>query len=640
MQAASCLLAEPPQARQPRVRAAFTGLKPIPAADAVSTRREVRSSVVHGPQLVYPAPPRRRDLRMLPELLGHLPALRSLFEGLDRNSTLDVENALEWVDLPAGEILFKQGDAAPDAYVVTAGHLAVVMGAGACRRTVARIGPGEVVGEMALLADAPRSATVLALHDSYLIRLPRRAFDVVMEGAPDARRYLFRVLTSRLQHTSSGDAPAVVAEKIAIIPLGPVEPVRETLDWLAHKVSPTIIGSACQEDRWDHGGAIAGQKVVYMANNHHSAWARRCIDQADRVIFVASVNFGAVGVDVVAAAARLDREMNLVLVNPREAALPTGAEAWLSHFPHSQILHVREGDTSDYERVLRLISRSSVCMVLSGGGARALAHIGAIQALEEEGVPIDAIAGTSMGALIAALSAKGVRANEIRNRMRRHLIENNPIKEYTLPFVSLVRGRKLTRMFKEACEEAKVEDLWKTFFCVSADLITGDAVVHRSGPLWRALRASSAIPGLFPPVMDEGQMLVDGAIVDNMPTATMRSLNRGPVIGVDVSSVGTLAPCEVAIEQKSWLWLLMGGRSKTPSMAQILMSSGTIGSGSQRGSARAATDLLVEPCLDGVGMLSFSALDKAVEAGYNAMQAAIPELRLALSLRRHALERS
>jgi NTE family protein len=630
MQAASCFLAEPPQVRQLRVRAAFTGLKPISAADAVSSRCEVRSSVVRGLQLVHPAPPKRQDLRMLPELLGHLPALRSLFEGLDEDTALDVENALEWVDLPAGETLFKEGDAAPDAYVMTAGHLAIVMGADACRRTVARICPGEVVGEMALLADAPRSATVIALHDSYLIRLPRRAFDALLQGAPDARRYLFRVLTSRLQHTSSGDAPAVAAEKIAIIPLGPVEPVRETLDWLAHKVSPTIIGSACQEDRWDRGGAIVGQKVVYMANNHHSAWARRCIDQADRVIFVASVNSGAVGLDVVAAAARLEREMSLVLVNPREAALPTGARAWLSHFPHSQILHVREADTRDYERVLRLISRSSVCMVLSGGGARALAHIGAIQALEEEGVPIDAIAGTSMGALIAALSAKGVRANEIRTRMRRHLIENNPINEYTLPFVSLVRGRKLTRMFKEACEEAKVEDLWKTFFCVSADLITGDAVVHRSGPLWRALRASSAIPGLFPPVMDEGQMLVDGSIVDNMPTATMRSLNRGLVIGVDVSSVGTLAPCDVAIEQKSWLWLLMGGRSKMPSMAQILMSSGTIGSGSQRGSARAATDFLVEPCLDGVGVLSFSALDKAVEAGYNAMQAAIPKLRLAI----------
>jgi NTE family protein len=565
---------------------------------------------------------------MLPELLGHLPAFRLLFEGLDDDSALEVENSLEWVDLPAGETLFEQGAAAPDAYVVTAGHLAVVMGAGAHRRTVARIGPGEVVGEMALLADAPRSATVVALQDSYLIRLPRRAFDVLVEGAPDARRYLFRVLTSRLQHTSSGDATAVAAEKIAIIPLGPVEPVRETLDWLAHKVSPIIIGSACQEDRWDHGGAIAGQKILYMANNHHSAWARRCVDQADRVIFVADVNSGAVGVDVVAAAARLNREISLVLVNRRDAARPTGAGPWLSHFPDSQILHVREGDTSDYERVLRLISRSSVCVVLSGGGARALAHIGAIQALEEAGAPIDAIAGTSMGALIAALAAKGLKANEIRDRMRRHLIENNPTKEYTLPFVSLVRGRKLTRMFKEACEDARVEDLWKTFFCVSADLTTGAAVVHRSGPLWRALRASSAIPGLFPPVMDEGQVLVDGAIVDNMPTATMRSLNRGLVIGVDVSSAHTLPPCDIPIEQKSWLWLLMGGRKRTPSMAQVLMTSGTIGGQSQRGSSRAAADLVVDPCLDGVGMLSFSALDKAVEAGYHAMQAAMPKLRL------------
>jgi NTE family protein len=625
MQATSCLLAEPPQSR---VGAAFAGVKPIPVADTVSSRREVRSSVVRGPQLVGLAPPKRRDLRMLPELLGHLPALRSLFEGLDEDSTIDVENALEWVDLPAGETLFRQGDAAPDAYVVTAGHLAVVMGAGAHRKTVARICPGEVVGEMALLADAPRSATVVALHDSYLIRLPRRAFDILVEGAPEARRYLFRVLTSRLQHTSSGDPSAVVAEKIAIIPLGPVESVRETLDWLAHKVSPIIIGSPCQEDRWGHGGAIAGRKVVYMANDHHSAWACRCIDQADRVIFVANANSGAVGVDVVAAAARLDREMSLVLVSHREATLPTGAAAWLGHFPPSQILHVREADTRDYARVLRLISRTSVCMVLSGGGARALAHIGAIQALEEEGVPIDAVAGTSMGALIAALAAKGLRANEIRSRMRRHLIENNPIREYTLPFVSLVRGR-ITRMFKEACEEARVEDLWKTFFCVSADLTTGAAVVHRSGPLWRALRASSAIPGLFPPVMDEGQVLVDGGIVDNMPTATMRSLNRGPVIGVDVSSTRALAPCDIAIEQKSWLWLLMGGRNKTPSMAQVLMSSGTIGSASQRGSAHAATDLLVEPSLEGVGTLSFSALDKAVEAGYHAMHAAIPKLRLA-----------
>jgi NTE family protein len=259
-------------------------------------------------------------------------------------------------------------------------------------------------------------------------------------------------------------------------------------------------------------------------------------------------------------------------------------------------------------------------------GPRALAHIGAVQALEEADVPIDAVAGTSMGALIGALVVKNVKAMDIRERMRRYLIEGNPIREYTLPFVSLVRGRKLTRMFQEACEDATVEDLWKTFFCVSADLATGAAVVHQSGPLWRALRASSAIPGVFPPVMSDGQMLVDGCIVDNMPTAKMRSLNRGQVIGVDVSSASTLPPCEIAVEQKSWAWLLLGGRSKTPSMAQILMSSGAIGCGSQRASARAAADLLVEPEVTGVGMLSFCALDQTIEAGYRAMQDALPKV--------------
>ena len=131
---------------------------------------------------------------------------------------------------------------------------------------------------------------------------------------------------------------------------------------------------------------------------------------------------------------------------------------------------------------------------------------------------------------------------------------------YTVPFVSLISGRKLTRMFKDACEDAQVEDLWKTFFCVSTDLATGMAFVHRSGLLSRALRASSAIPGLFPPVLGDGQVLVDGFLVDNMPAAAMRSLNRGTVIGVDVASDCHMEAYDAAIEEKSWWWFLLHGR--------------------------------------------------------------------------------
>ena len=465
----------------------------------------------------------RPELSILPELLRRLPALRQLFDGLAAQTALAVEKALEWVRVNAGDVLFEEGDPAPDAFVVTAGQLAVVVGAGARRHTVARINPGELVGEMALLTDAPRSATIVALYDSYLIRMPRQALDALMDDAPEARRFLFRVLSERLRHTSSDPSPQKAAEKIAIVPLGPMERADETLAWLTRKVSPIIIASAKEEDRWGEGGAPAGRPIVYMADGHRSAWAKRCIDRSDRVVFVANAGAAPAGLDTVVAAARLNREMSFVLVNRPVATLPTGAARWLGHFQPSQILHVRQGDGADYERVLRLISRSSVCVVFSGGGARALAHIGAVQALEENGIPIDAVAGTSMGALIAALVAQGVKASEIHDRMRRYLVDNNPIGEYTLPLVSLVRGRKLTSMFKEACDGANVEDLWKTFFCVSTDLTTNAAVVHQSGPLWRALRASSAIPGLLPPVTGDGQVLVDGAIVDNMPTAAMRS---------------------------------------------------------------------------------------------------------------------
>lgn len=561
------------------------------------------------------------ERRILPELTSRLPALGPLFEGLVAEAASEIENALEWLNLRPGAVLFEEGEEASDAFVLTAGQLAVALGTGAERRIVAHIHPGELVGEMALLADAPRSATIVALRDSHLIRLPRRVVDVLMRDSLEARRFLFRILSARLRQTSHDRSPAQrTVERIAIVALGPIDQFKEALDWLTRKISPRLVGSSKEEERWGESQGPADGPIVYLADNHHSVWAKRCVDESDRVVFVANAGAKPVGLDSVAAAARLNREMNLLLVNRPDAALPSGAATWMSHFRPDHILHVRSGDTADYERVLRLLSRSSVCVVFSGGGARGLAHIGVVQALEEKGIPIDAVGGTSMGALVGALVAQGLKAGEIHDRMRRYVVETNPMGGYTVPLVSFVSGRRLTRMFKDACEDAQVEDLWKTFFCVSTDLATGTGFVHRSGLLSRALRASSAIPGLFPPVLGHGQVLVDGFLVDNMPTAALRSLNRGTVIGIDVASECHMEAYDVAIEDKSWWWLLLHAHGHAPTMARVLMSSSAAASSAQRDSARAATDVLIEPMLDGVSPLSFKALDKAVEAGYRAAQ--------------------
>jgi hypothetical protein len=149
-------------------------------------------------------------------------------------------------------------------------------------------------------------------------------------------------------HLQGGPVAHTGTATIAIIPLGSLEPVREMLEWLARRVSPVIVGSACQEDRRDQGHIRPGQKVVYMADNHHSGWSHRCIDQADRVIFAAAAGCAAIGVDAVIAATRLGREVSLVLVNRADALLPTGAGPWISHLPQSQVVHVRKGDVANY----------------------------------------------------------------------------------------------------------------------------------------------------------------------------------------------------------------------------------------------------------------------------------------------------
>ena len=118
----------------------------------------------------------------------------------------------------------------------------------------------------------------------------------------------------------------------------------------------------------------------------------------------------------------------------------------------------------------------------------------------------------------------------------------------------------MRRLLMEHCGDAEIENTWKTFFCVSANLSSGEAMVHKEGYLWRALRASAAIPGLVPPMVVDGQLFVDGGIINNFPASVLSSMLRGPVVGVDVTSDWKLEAQAVGIEDKSLLWLLGKGR--------------------------------------------------------------------------------
>jgi Predicted esterase of the alpha-beta hydrolase superfamily len=248
-----------------------------------------------------------------------------------------------------------------------------------------------------------------------------------------------------------------------------------------------------------------------------------------------------------------------------------------------------------------------------------------IQALEEAGVPIDAIGGTSMGAVIAAQFAMGTDVNGLRVINRQHWVKQNPLKDKTLPVVALLAGRRLDRMIETMFGDLLIEDLWTKFFCVSADLTRAEMRIHDRGPLGRAARASMSLPGIAIPVHEAGSMLVDGGILNNLPADVMRA-TCGKVIAVDVSPAKDLviaAPYPAAAS--GWRLLWGRGASKLPGIGAILMRSVMLGSTRHQASIARDVDLYLHPSIESFGMFDWAAVDAVADAGYRYTREALAE---------------
>jgi NTE family protein len=569
--------------------------------------------------------------------LWSLPQLKSAVERLDALGLADLEANFAWYGISGGSILFREGDAADDAFMLLAGRLGVYVDAGQGIRLIAQIGPGELAGEMALISGEPRSATVVALRDSELVRIPRDGAERLINSNPQLMRYVLHLLAGRLKR--SHRPPLSQATKaIAVVPVDE-QPLEREVGSQLHKEFSSLsirVGLIDHTGRELNAEAIARIEedhdlVLYLGDRRCSPWSSRCLRQADRVVFLADA---ATQPDEeadrqIGEIQRLHRTGDLMLLNRADAVEPEGATRWLGRFPADRIFHVRKGNRADYARVARLSTGRGIGLVLSGGGARGLAHVGAMRALEQSGIPIDLVGGTSMGAVVGYCAARDLNAAETREKLS-HTLVGNPSNDYTLPFVALTRGRKLTRLIRQYCGPSTIENLWKNFFCVSSNLSTGNTVVHQQGPVWQALRASSSLPGIAPPFLDQGQVLVDGGIMNNFPADVMSSFARGSVIGIEVMPEMSVFAKATDIEEKSLLWLLRNHRKLVPGIFDVLLRSATVSSEAQRALSHSKVDVLVQPQLEGIDVFSFASFDRAIELGYQATMEAIERLEVPL----------
>lgn len=547
------------------------------------------------------------------------------------------------VRIPGGHRLFEEGDPGNAVYLVLHGRLQVLVRRNGVEHRTTDIGAGELCGERALVMGGRRTGSVVALRDSELLELDHAGFERLAVQLPAAMLTLVRAMASRLAAAVEADRRGRIST-IAVVPLSGSRRCADLADRLVEALErfgtvlrlrrrdvDEALGESTAESpfaddggtrklaAWMHAREAEHRFVLYEAEPGDSLWSHRCMRQADRVLLVADAD------DPPHCTPSDDylRQHLLSRGTGREMALvgagaAVDGSAWLKPRELVELQHIR--DQGSVERLARRFAGKEVGLVLSGGGARCAAHIGGVRALVEAGMPIDRIGGTSGGAFFAAQFAQGFSAEEVLARSREQLLGGR-LWDVAMPMHGLISGKRWKRIFLNLFADTRIESLPTPFFCVSTNLSLGVQAVHREGLLWRWVRASMSIPGLSPPLFEDGLIYVDGSVLNNLPLDVMRDLATGPVVALQATDDhGPRAAAGTSSVPPPWKALRnrWGGKgvSPVPGIVDVLVGATMIGGVRASRRLEGLADRLIRFDVDDVGRLEFEALEAVAERGY------------------------
>jgi predicted acylesterase/phospholipase RssA len=524
-------------------------------------------------------------------------------------------------------------------YVVRAGRLEVVdEQAGTVIR---ELGRGDSLGELALLTHSPRSASVRAGRPTDLLVVERNDFDQLLHGSPPLSLALNRTLGEQLRSAHAAVSTARPRPTtVAVVTLDDGVPVADLARDLAAALerdldialldgretagpAPGAGAAGAYGPLLDHAEA-AHEMVLLDAGSilPASPWSEFCLQQADRILALTSggplpdrvrERADLVGCDLVA-----------YEVAPGSGAL----DEWAKLLQPIESHALRKAQrNADLERTARRLGGRSVGIVLSGGGARAFSHIGVLEELTDAGITVDRVLGVSMGSFVGALFAMGLDCEEIDARCFEEWVQRRPLADYTLPRHSLIRGERVKAMLQRTFGEISIEELACSFMCGCTELRSGRFVLQRYGPLWETVGFSMCLPVIAPPQMRGRELFIDGSLVDNLPVGAMADLGEGPVIAVDVKATLEREP-QRGREANAGVYPEELGRerprgSRPPRLGETLTRVLLLGSANTSDAARRHADLVIKPRAEGVGLLEFTQLDTAREAGRAATREAL-----------------
>ena len=566
------------------------------------------------------------------------------FDGVHGTTLKRLRAVASWYCVPGGTTLFSAGDDADAAYFLLSGGLvAHRTGRDGEEQVLGHIAPGEPIGEMALLSDGVHRSSVTALRDCEVLRLERAEFEALLERDAALSAHIARIVLRRLRGPDEDirSLPRV----FAIISTSPSIDLHGFARTLSRKLSLLgVRARAISEGEVDPNTPLwrydeQGHDIVLLtAQMNEEGWYRFCLRQADRVWVLAREDARpSTPMPLTPSPDAPRRRFHLV-----DVVMVSGGRApasrprdWIEATGANRVF--RWHNDADLGRLARIAAGLTVGLVLSGGGARAYAHLGAIRALREAGIPFDFLGGSSMGAIIAGGLALGWSCDELEQRVWEAFVSSNPLGDFQLPVISFARGQRVDERLHTHFGEARIEETQRPFFVVSSDLTEGQTHVHRTGMMRDALRASIALPGILPPVVMNDSVLVDGAVFDNFPADVMEGMHRAFTLGVDVSRNRGLPADDFRERPNFWQWVWRFGFSAAPPIVSLLLRAASVHTAPL--TARERADAVILPKLEGVDIRDWTQFGPSKQAGYEAAQAFLAECPPGLEEIRNAVKK-
>jgi len=548
------------------------------------------------------------------------------FQAFSEEELLSIASRLQFRRYPKGAVVFAEGEPGDAMYLIQYGQVRVVSDIATEKQVFAHLGPGAFFGEMALLSGEPRSAGIVVNMDAGLWVLSKEGFERLLAQQPSLALTFSRVLSQRL---SESDRKAVQQAEQGPTLIALVGERAETLttrlaeETGQHLALLDLMAPAAPRPEADSPASAAQHRPDYDYLAPSPAYAHdpevlsreiaALADHYDRVV-IRLPNHP----DIVAMKA-------ISLVQAALCFIPSD-EAWVRQAAGDRFWPVRSSDDLEVARVARRLCRHTVGLALSAGSAHGLAHIGVLKVLEEARIPIDLIAGTSIGSLIGAIYAATGSLDRLfafAEEAASRLTVRGGLFDFAVPFRhGLVQGERVLRYIRRLVESKSFVALRTPLYVVAAELGTGREIIFDSGPVAEAVRASISIPGLFVPFYHQGHWLVDGGSVNPVPCSVLSHRGANRIIGVHVAA-------EIEDRVRRGITAIGRGTGKgtPPSILEAFFGSLEAMQAEIAAAKAFPVDVLIRPRTGPYGTMEATKAKELIQAGEEAARQEIERIR-------------